>query len=150
MPELDFTQIDDVQDFSPLPEGTYQCRLAEVGETATKKGDEMWRLRFEVAKGEHAGRYVFDNVVFSGAAQSRVKLICASLGLDVSRKLSLTPSMLHGRACLVRVVTEEYVDEKGNTKTRNKVPFAGYEPLVAEQHDAEEDRPPENDSRMPF
>ena len=88
MPDIDFTQIDDVQDFTPLPDGTYQCRVAEVEETATQHGDEMWKLRFEVVKGEHSGRHVFDNMVFSAAAHPRVKLICSSLGFDVSGKLS--------------------------------------------------------------
>lgn len=127
MPKVDFSQIDDVQDFSPLPAGKYPCRLVEIEEARTQYDDEMWKLRFQVADGEHAGRFIFDNLVFSEAAMKRAKLICGRLGLDVSGKLDLTPDMLKGRSCLLTVEIEEYEDQEGKTKKRNVVPFAGYE-----------------------
>jgi len=127
MPRIDFNRVDDVQDFSPLPDGRYLCRLAEVEEAATQYGDEMWKLRFVVESGPHRGRYIFDNMVFSDAALKRVKLICSRLGLDVSRELDLTPALIKGRSCYVTVETEEYEDYEGNTKQRNVVPFAGYD-----------------------
>jgi len=127
MPRIDFNRVDDVQDFSPLPDGRYLCRLAEVEEAATQYGDEMWKLRFVVESGPHRGRYIFDNMVFSDAALKRVKLICSRLGLDVSQELDLTPALIKGRSCYVTVETEEYEDYEGNTKQRNVVPFAGYD-----------------------
>ena len=78
-------------------------------------------------EGEHEGRKIFDNMVFSEKALKRVKLICSRLGLDVSGELDLTPDMLKGRACLVTVETQEYVNDEGRNKKRNVVPFAGYE-----------------------
>lgn len=127
MPRIDFNNVDDVQDFSPLPDGKYLCRVAEVEEAATQYGDEMWKLRFAVESGPHRGRYIFDNMVFSDAAMKRVKLICSRLGLDISRELDLTPALIKGRSCYVTVETEEYEDQEGNAKKRNVVPFAGYE-----------------------
>ncbi|MGQ9589920.1 MAG: DUF669 domain-containing protein [Planctomycetota bacterium] len=127
MPRIDFNRVDDVQDFSPLPDGRYLCRLAEVEEAATQYGDEMWKLRFVVESGPHRGRYIFDNMVFSDAALKRVKLICSHLGLNVSGELDLTPTLIKGRSCYVTVETEEYEDHEGNTKQRNVVPFAGYD-----------------------
>lgn len=127
MPRIDFNNVDDVQDFSPLPEGKYLCRLAEVEEAATQYGDDMWKLRFVVESGPHRGRYIFDNMVFSEAALKRVKLICSRLGLDVSGEIDLTPSLIKGRTCYVTVDIEEYEDQEGNLKKRNVVPFAGYE-----------------------
>jgi len=127
MPRIDFNRVDDVQDFSPLPDGRYLCRLAEVEEAATQYGDEMWKLRFVVESGPHRGRYIFDNMVFSDAALKRVKLICSRLGIDVSGELDLTPTLIKGRSCYVTVETEEYEDYEGNTKQRNVVPFAGYD-----------------------
>lgn len=127
MPKVDFSKIDDVQDFSPLPPGKYPCRLVEVEEAKTQYDDEMWKLRFQVASGPHAGRFIFDNLVFSEAAIKRAKLICSRLGLDVSRELDLTTAMLKGRACQVTVEVEDYEDQQGKTKKRNVVPFAGYE-----------------------
>ena len=127
MPTIDFSQVDDVQDFSPLPDGSYLCRVAEVEERQTQYGDEMWRVRFVVDSEAHRGRAIFDNIVFSKAALGRAKLVCSRLGLDVSGKLELTPSLIVGRRCYVTVETEDYEDQEGNTRKRNVVPFAGYE-----------------------
>jgi len=127
MPKVDFSKIDDVQDFSPLPEAKYLCRLSEIEEATTQYGDELWKLRFEVIEGEHAGRCIFDNMVFSQAAMKRVKLICSRLGLDVTGELDLTPETLIGRTAWVEAQIEEYEDSQGKKKKRNVVPFAGYE-----------------------
>ena len=51
MPLIDFNNVDDVQDFSPLPEGKYRCRVAEVDETTRRSGDAMWKLRLAVESG---------------------------------------------------------------------------------------------------
>lgn len=127
MPKIDFAKVDDVQDFTPIPDGKYLCRLTDIEETHTNHGDDMWRMRFQVADGPHAGRMLFDNLVFSDAAMKRVKLVCSRLGLDVSGELDITPELLKGRACLLTVQTEEYEDQEGRRRKRNVVPFAGYE-----------------------
>ena len=127
MPKVDFANIENAQDYAPLPEGEYTCRIAKVEEASTKAGDEMWRLHLEVIEGEHAGRFIFDNMVFSTAAMKRVKLICSRLGIDVSGETNLTTSMIRGRACKVSVTIEDYEDQDGNVKSRNTVPFTGYE-----------------------
>lgn len=127
MPKIDFDNVDDVQDFSPIPDGKYLCRVAEVEEATTQYGDEMWKVRLMVESGPHRGRYIFDNMVFSDAALKRVKLICSRLGLNVSGELDLKPSVIKGRTCYVTVETEEYEDHEGRTKRRNVVPFAGYD-----------------------
>ena len=127
MPKIDFSKVEDVQDYTPLADGKYLCKLSEVEESETQYGDEMFKLRFEVVQGEHTGRIIFDNMVFSEAAMKRVKLICSRLGLDVSGEIDVKPSMLEGRKCYVSVITEEYEDSEGKTKKRNVIPFAGYE-----------------------
>ena len=127
MPKVDFSQIDDVTDYSPIPEGDYLCRLTDVEESETRNGDDLWKLRFAVEKGEFAGRCVFDNLVFSEKALPRVKLICSRLGVDMSGELDLQPHHLLEKTCLITVTIEDYEDEEGNTKKCNRVPFAGYE-----------------------
>ena len=127
MPKVDFSKIDDVQDFSPLPAGKYPCKLVEVEEARTQYDDEMWKLRFQVASGQYAGRFIFDNLVFSEAALKRAKLICSRLGLDVSKELDLTPELIKGRVAMLTVDIEPYEDAEGRTKQRNVVSFAGYE-----------------------
>lgn len=127
MPKLDFSKIDDIQDFSPLPAGKYLGRLVEIEEASTQHGDEMWKLRFEITQGQYTGRLIFDNLVFSNAALKRVKLICSRLGLDVSQALNLTPELIKGRTTYLTVEVETYEDAEGRSKQRNVVPFAGYE-----------------------
>ena len=127
MPKIDFSHVGDVQDFSPVPAGKYLCRLVGIEEASTQNGDEMWKLRFEIIKGPHANRLIFDNLVFSEAALKRVKLICSRLGLDVSKELDLTPELIKGRVAILTVATEPYEDAEGRKKQRNTVPFAGYE-----------------------
>jgi len=149
MPKIDFSHVDDVQDFSPVPAGKYLCRLVGIEEASTQHGDEMWRLRFEIIKGPSAGRLIFDNLVFSEAALKRVKLICSRLGFDVSKELDLTPELIKGRVAILTVDTESYEDAEGRKKQRNTVPFAGYErasesdapPAGAGEDDGEEHLP---------
>jgi hypothetical protein len=129
MPKIDFNKIDDVGGFTPLPDGKYPCRLDDIEESATQYGDEMWKLKFAVTSGEHKGRFIFDNLVFSAKALKRAKLICSRLGVDVSGEVELTPAMLIGKECILTAETEEYENEEGVLKKRNFVPFAGYERL---------------------
>jgi hypothetical protein len=126
MVHVNFADINDVQDFEPLPDGDYQCRLADVIEATTKNGHPMWKLKFVVIDGEYAGRYIFDNAVFSEAALPRVKLICGCLGLDVTEAVDLSPEDLLDRRCTVTVYSDEYEDFEGYTKSVNRVPFNGY------------------------
>jgi Protein of unknown function (DUF669) len=141
MPKLNFAGVDDVDDYSPIPDGSYLCRLAEIESDTTRNGDEMWKLRFAVESGPQAGRYIFDNMVFSAAAMKRVKLICSRLGMDTGGELDLTTESIRGRRCVVTVQTEEYVDDQDQTKRRNVVPFAGYdfESAVGTVEDADND-----------
>jgi len=142
MPRVDFAHVDDVGDYTPLPKGQYRCRLAAVEEASTQYGDEMWKLRFEVAEGEHAGRYIFDNLVFSSRGLKHVKLVCSRMGIDVSGELDLTPDMLEGREVLVTVGVVDYEDAAGNTKQRNKVPFDGYLPAPQSEASRQEGERP--------
>ena len=149
MPKLNFDQVEEVQDFSPLPDGKYLCQLNDIEESSTQYNDEMWKVRFEVIDGEDAGRMIFDNLVFSKAALKRVKLICSRLGLDVSGEVDLTPELLKGRKCYVSATTEEYQEEEGRTKKRNVVPFAGYE-RISEATGAAESSDDESEENLPF
>jgi hypothetical protein len=127
MSVIDFSKIEDVDDFSPVPAGSYLVRVDEVKEATTQRGDEMWRLRYVIEQGAYSGRCIFDRLVFSEAALPRVKLICSRLGLDVSGELDLRPELIEGCSCVLSVEIDEYEDEEGGTKSRNVVPFAGYD-----------------------
>ena len=128
MPQIDFSKIPNMEDYTPLPPGKYLARLDEIEETKTKDEAEMWKLKFTVVSGAAEGRKIFDQMVFSEKAFKRVKLICSRLGgINTDANINLTPDMLKGQSVVLEVVIESYADENGVEKKRNKVTFAGYE-----------------------
>lgn len=134
MPKLNFDKIDDMESYSPVPAGQYLCRVKEIidendsgDKIETKSGDEMWKLRFSIVEGEFKGRNLWDNLVFSANALKRVKFICSRMGIPVSGNVDLTPKMLTGKVCLVTVNVEDYINDQDQTKTRNVIPYDGYE-----------------------
>ncbi|MCP4662410.1 MAG: DUF669 domain-containing protein [bacterium] len=129
---IDFTQVNDVDEFSPIPDGEHVVHVSDIETDVTRGGDEMWKLRLQVEGGEFDGRLLFDNMVFSQKAMSRVKLICASFGLDVSGTIDLDPSMLLEKRALVTTYQEEYEDDRGQRKVTNRIPFDGYSPVLGE------------------
>ena len=135
MPRINFATIDSVSDFAPLPDGDYVCSLADIETDVTRAGDPMWKLRWAVESGEYAGRILFDNLAFSAKAMPRVKLICASCGLDVSGEVDLEPTMLLGKRASVSVFIEEFRDDQGAAKVRNRIPFGGYAPICTADDD---------------
>ena len=125
MPRVDFSTVPEAGEYTPVPAGFYKVEVEKVDEKQSKYGDELWSVQFSITEGEHEGRKIFDNLVFSEHAMKRVKLACARLGLDVSGELDLSSEMLIGKRCQVFAEVEEYEDS-GATKERNKIPFAGY------------------------
>jgi hypothetical protein len=143
--EVDFSGVEDATDFTPLPEGTYPCRIDTVEETRTNRGDRMLKVRLVVVSGPNRGRYIFDNLVFSEKAMKRAKLVLSRLGIDVTSKVMLSSELLIGKACRVRVEVEDYVDSDGKERSRNRVVFAGYERAEAEgakDDGGDEEEPP--------
>ncbi|MBF0342786.1 MAG: DUF669 domain-containing protein [Nitrospirae bacterium] len=124
--EIDFTNVEEIDDFSPLPEGKYICELQHIDERQTRNGDRLWALKFKIVVGEYAGRFLFDNMVFSTNTLKRVKHICKNIGLDVSHKLSLSPALLIGRKVILDTVTDEYINSQDEKRKRSIVTYAGY------------------------
>ena len=130
MPRIDFAHVDGVSDFAPVPDGEYVCRLSDIETDTTRGGDPMWKLRWVVESGEHAGRLLFDNLVFSKKALPRVKLVCEACGLDVSGAVDLEPPLLLEKHARIATYVEEYRDEAGASKARNRIPYSGYSPVA--------------------
>ena len=137
MPRVDFARIQGRRSFTPLPEGTYPCRLVDVDESTTRSGDPMWKLTWRVLDGEYRGRRIFDTISFSERALKRTQHVLFVLGLDVGGKVDLVPEMILGRDCLVAVAIEDFVDATGGTRSHNKVPFTGYRALPSTADDEE-------------
>jgi hypothetical protein len=135
MPKIDFNTVSGIADFAPLPDGEYVCRVGDIETDVTRAGDVMWKMRLIVEAGEHAGRILFDNISFGARALPRVKLMCASCGLDVTGEIDLEPSVLLEKRVRVTTYIEEYVDDHGASKARNRIPFDGYAAIAANGND---------------
>ena len=140
MSKINFDEIDDVQDYTPVPEDKYLCRLIGAEEGTTEDGKEKWNLKLGILQGEYQGRFIFDNLFFTEKALPRLKFICTQLGLELTGEVELEPKMLEDRRCHVTVSVEEYEDHLGKTKKRNVVQYKGYEAVDGESQ--EDNKPP--------
>lgn len=126
--EIDFSQVDDTEDYVSIPEGVYACRVAEVREGYTRDGDRRWGMRLEVTDGEYAGRTAaWDGVSWSERGMQRAKFVLSKLGFDTGGRLELEARDLLGRTAWVEVRVEDRVDPVTGARTRRlRVPFLGY------------------------
>ena len=133
MPWVNFPDVDEAEDFSPLPDGEYLCRLTAIDAgKQTTQGAEMWELRFTVEDDNYRSRAIFDRISFGAKALPRIKLLCSRLGLDVSQGLDIRPESIRGRQCFVTVGTETYTDKQGKEREKNTAPYAGFRSLESE------------------
>ena len=134
--EVDFAQIEDLEDLRSVPEGEYPCRVAEVRESRSPAGHVRWGLRWEVAQGEWQGRTAcWDSIHWSERGLPRAKYVLRVLGFDVSGAVELEARALEGREALVTCTSEEREDATtGIRRLVHRVPFAGYQPWSANGH----------------
>lgn len=131
--EVDFSQVEAVENYQSVPEGRYACRVAEVRQGWTQTGDERWSFRLEVVDGEYAGKTAaWDGISWGERGRRRAKHVLGSLGFDVEGRIALEAEELVDRRAMVTVGSEERVDpQTGCRQIRPRVPFQGYEPSDA-------------------
>lgn len=142
MEEVDFGGHKEAGSFEAIPSGEYLCKAVEVDKKETKDGDTMYAVKWKVQTGEHRGRIVFDNIVFSGPAMPRAKKIFKELGHDVSGKLEISTSMVEGK-CLALMVELSYrknpkklgKDGEPMVEEKNTVTYAGFRALTKDEVD---------------
>jgi len=142
---------DKEKNFGPVEKGKYLARLDKITKSETKKGDEMWSLRWGIAWGKCKDRKVFDNLVLSEDAIDGVLLLCEALGIEVPEKedFELKPDMIKGKLCGIKVKVDKYKGDKTNsifyngyTKAPKKLigkALEELEDLVDEQEEDEDD-----------
>lgn len=124
---LNLSQVEDAEDFTPLPDGEYLCSLEDVEETTTKeRGDDLWRLKWRVEQEVGHGRIIFDQLVFSAGGLKRVKLVLKRLGFNVDGPLELSPEDFKGIEAHLTVRGKTYTRNDGTTGHGNEVEFGGY------------------------
>jgi len=63
---VDFNAVEDTG-FEALAKGMYPCVISECEFNYSQaSGNPMWTLQLEVSEGEHAGRKLFNHLVFAG------------------------------------------------------------------------------------
>lgn len=135
MPEYDWDKVEEAQGYSPLPDGKYYCVVEKADLGTTANGDEMFKLEFKVLEGAFKGRKLFDNIIFSERALGRAKLMLKRMGLELNGKVNVKWSDVQGRKVIVVCDgTEDYTTKDGETRTKNLIPFDGYERVPDDGH----------------
>jgi Protein of unknown function (DUF669) len=118
-------------DYITVPEGTYRCRIAEVRERETRRGDVLWALRVVVVDGDFEGRTAaWDNLVFSDRGLNRVRQVFTVLGVPTEGKIETLADDLVDLEALVTVRPAEYLSAEGQVICRNEVPYLGWEAIA--------------------
>lgn len=79
--------FDNAKPFEPLPVGNYRARVVSGSIQQTRKGDEGYRIVFEVTEGEFLGGRVSRIWVFTDKAIGYAKRDLAAFGLTTSKQL---------------------------------------------------------------
>lgn len=61
-------------DYEPIPAGEYVLRAVEAEEKTTASGGTMIKAKFEVAKGEHTGRLLWQNFNIVNASETAQRI----------------------------------------------------------------------------
>lgn len=130
--DVDFSRVEDIEDYLSVPEGHYRVRVAEAREGWSRDGDVRYAMRLEVIEGEYAGRTAaWDGITFSERGLKRAKFVLGVLGFDTTGRIELEPGDLLGREVWAEVTAEDRVDPVSGQRTiRPRVPFAGYAALA--------------------
>jgi hypothetical protein len=89
--------------WTPVPPGLYVARIVSGGLTRTKKGDDAYRMAFEITEGEQRGRRISRTWTFTTKALTYAKRDLAAFGLTTMQQL-LEPFPPAGREVYVRLV----------------------------------------------
>jgi hypothetical protein len=107
-----FDTVEAAPEFAPVPPGIYVGRVKSGGYTATRKGDDAFRLRFEITEGKEAGKTLVRTWTFSDKAARYSKRDLAPFGLTTAAAL-LSPFPEPGREYRVRMVVALQTGDDG-------------------------------------
>jgi hypothetical protein len=110
-----FDTAEAAPEFSPIPPGIYTARVKSGEYTATRKGEDAFRMRFEIVGGEQDGKTVVRTWTFSAKAINYSKRDLAAFGLTTSAQL-LSPFPEPGREYVVRLVVALQTGDDGVTR----------------------------------
>lgn len=105
--------LGNVKTREPLPDNTYDVRVAEVETKTSKSGNPMVSLTLEITSGEHEGRKLWENLVIHENTMWKVKQVLEALTGDNWDQdgMQLDPTSLVGYTARAVVVQEPHWDE---------------------------------------
>lgn len=110
-----FDTAEAAPEFSPVPPGVYVGKVKSGEYTATRKGDDAYRIRFEITEGEHAGKTVPRLWTFGPKAITYTKRDLTPFGLTTAPAL-LLPFPPAGKEYRVRLVVALQTGDDGVTR----------------------------------
>jgi hypothetical protein len=122
----DASQYDpDGANFEPIPAADYECVMIESEFKPTKKndGNEYLQCIWEVIKGEHKGRRLFDRLNLKNSNETAAQIAASTLSAICHAVGVLKPSdssALHNKPLIVSVIIEERNDKAGVFKNEIK------------------------------
>lgn len=104
-----------------IPVGPYTCRVKECKRKVSKAGNNLLELVLEVFVGPHSGRTLYDNIVFTQAAEKVTWFKLRALGFPLApgQTFKGTPAEFVGR--MVNVVVKHEPDMNDSTIMRARV-----------------------------
>lgn len=111
----------DVKSFDPIPGNWYPLTIVEHEMRKGKASGEPyinWTL--EVAEGEYAGRKIWVITSLSKKALFKLKEFLEACDVDAEGEINFDPVDLYNKTILGQVKLEDYEDEDGEKKQRNK------------------------------
>jgi hypothetical protein len=82
--KLDFSNVS--EGFDVLPAGTYTCHVFDLQDKVSSKGNDMLKVTLKVSKGEHKGRQIFTNLVFTESALFKIREFLLACGAQIPKK----------------------------------------------------------------
>jgi hypothetical protein len=122
---VDFPEIQLPGDFTPVPTGDYECKVAGV--TISQWDSNDWFVRFQIISGTLRGRNISDKWRFTDTGKPYIKAACLAMGILVDRKVKLETETLVGRLVNIKAKLTSYQSSKGEEVPKNDCTYYPHE-----------------------
>lgn len=138
MRTINWNEVPDNQ-FEPLPEGEYIGKIIEIKESASRAGDEMWKIQIQV-KGTK--NLIFTNLLFTEQMLFNVKKVYeAVFGEDN------LPPQISSQQLVNKIVGFNTKHQEYNGRVNSQVVLGSwFQPNISDLDDNEVNYPPRNTS----
>ncbi len=110
-----------IDDFTPIPAGTYETKALDATATKTKNGKDMIKVSWVVEGGPHAGRRLWSNLVVSPESPKAMAILIrqlTSLGMktlmESGASFEQIAAALKGTLATLKVSVGEYQGKPKN------------------------------------